>query len=382
MTRERLEPEGILTERDTPIIDRLWMSAVIVCIVLGAAFFDEIDWKPGSLPAVLALSGLAYGWIRHALATTARGNRVWLSLLLTGADIVAVGAAIYISGGPASPFWPMFALPILAATLRFGLKVGLAATCAACGLSLVVLATGRFADGLTGLNLFRFVFMIAMFLLFSFFLGTLMEEEKRLRQEILALSRTDPLTGIYNHRYLLEVLRNELKKATRYDEPLAVGMIDLDLFKSVNDTFGHLAGDKILTELVDTLKRTFRATDCLARYGGDEIAVVMPKAGQHEALAALERARDAVARASFSGPNGQSLRITISTGAAVFPDHGEDALTLLDRADRAMYAAKSSGGNRVQLYDPSLAEMALEAASTLDSRVQPLSTTQEDFSAT
>ncbi|MGE5584760.1 MAG: GGDEF domain-containing protein [Bacillota bacterium] len=375
VTREGLEPEGILTERDTLIIDRLWMSVVIACVVLGAVFFNEIDWKPGSVPAVLALSGLAYGWIRHVLATTALRNRVWLSLLLTGADIMVVGAATYVSGGPASPFWPMFALPILAATLRFGLKVGLAATCAACGLSLAVLATGGGADGLSGLNLFRFVFMIAMFLLFSFFFGTLVEEEKKLRQEILALSRTDPLTGIYNHRHLLDVLRNELKRAARYDEPLAVSMTDLDLFKSVNDTFGHLAGDKILTELVDTMKRTFRATDCLARYGGDEIAVVMPKAGQHEALAALERARDAVARASFSGPNGQSLRVTISAGVAVFPDHGEDALTLLDRADRAMYAAKNSGGNRVQLYHPSLAEMALEAASTLDSRSQPLSTT-------
>ena len=374
MTREGLEPEGILTGRDAPVIDRLWMPAVIVCVVLGAAFFDEIDWKPGSLPAVLALGGLAYGWIRHALATTARGSKIWLGLLLTGADIMVVGAAIYVSGGPASPFWPMFALPILAATLRFGLKVGLAATCAACGLSLAVLATGRFADGLTGLNLFRFMFMIAMFLLFSFFFGTQVEEEKKLRQEILALSRTDPLTGIYNHRYLLDVLRNELKRAARYDEPLAVSMIDLDLFKSVNDTFGHLAGDKILTELVNTLKTTFRATDCLARYGGDEIAVVMPKAGQHEALTALERARDAVARASFSGPNGQSLRITISAGVAVFPDHGEDALTLLDRADRAMYTAKNSGGNRVQVYDPSLAEMALEVASALDSHVRPVST--------
>ncbi|MDK2930288.1 MAG: hypothetical protein PWR07_419 [Bacillota bacterium] len=382
MTRERLEPEGILTERGAPILDRFWMSAVIVCVVLGAAFFNQIDWKPGSLPAVLALGSLAYGWIRYVLGTTARGKRVWLSLLLTGTDIAAVGAAIYVSGGPASPFWPMLALPILAATLRFGLKVGLAATCAACGLSLAVLATGGFADGLTGLNLFRFVFMSAMFLLLSFFFGTLVEEEKRLRQQILALSRTDPLTGIYNHRYLLEVFRNEIKRAARYDEPLAVSMIDLDLFKSVNDTFGHLVGDRILTQLVNTLKRTFRTTDCLARYGGDEIAVVMPKAGQHEALAALERARDAVARASFSGPDGQSLGITISAGVAVFPDHGGDALTLLDRADRAMYAAKNSGGNRVQLYDPSLAEMALEAAPTLDSRFQPLSATQKDFSAT
>lgn len=382
MTRERLEPEGILTGRVTPIIDRLWMSVVIVCIALGAAFFDEIDWKPGPLPAVVALGGLSYGWIRHALAVAARGNRVWLSLLLTGADIVAVGAAIYVSGGAASPFWPMFALPILAATLRFGLKVGLAATCAACGLSLAILATGRFADGLSGLNLLRFVFMIAMFLLFSFFLGTLMEEEKKLRQEILALSRTDPLTGIYNHRYLLDILGNELKRGARYGEPLAVSMIDLDLFKSVNDTFGHLAGDKILTQLVDTLKTTFRSTDCLARYGGDEIAVVMPKAGRNEALTALERARDAVARATFSGPNGQNLQITISAGVAVFPDHGEDPLTLLDRADQAMYVAKNSGGNRVQLYDPSLAEMALEAASTLDCRSQPLFATQKDFSAT
>ncbi|MGE5587845.1 MAG: GGDEF domain-containing protein, partial [Clostridia bacterium] len=319
---------------------------------------------------------------RHALATAARGKRIWLGLVITGADILFVGAAIYVSGGPSSPFWAIFALPVLAATMRFGLKVGLVATCAASVLSLVVLAAGGFSNGLSGLNLSKLVFMISMSLLFSFFFGTLVEEEKKLRQEILTLSRTDPLTGIYNHRYLLDLLRSELKKAARYGEPLAVSMIDLDLFKSVNDTFGHLAGDKILTQLVDTLKGTFRATDCLARYGGDEIAVVIPKAGQNEALTALERARDAAARARFSEPNGRSLQVTISAGVAIFPDHGDDALTLLDRADRAMYAAKNSGGNRVQLYHPSLEEATLEAAPAIDSHFRSLPAPREDFGAT
>ncbi len=356
-------------------MDNLWLSAVVACILLGVAFFDEIEWQPGSFPGALAVAGLVYGWLKRVIATAARGHGLLLGILLTGADIVFIGATIYVSGGPASPFWPLFALPILATTLRFGLRMGLTATVVACGLSLAVLAAGRFAHGLSGLNLLRFMFMIAMFLLFSFFFGTLVEEEKKLRQDILALSRTDPLTGIYNHRYLLDVLQSETRRAARYGEPLAVSMIDLDLFKSVNDTFGHLVGDRILIQMVDTLKTTFRATDHLARYGGDEIVAVMPKAAREDALAALGRARERIAGATFSGPNGQSLRITISAGAAVFPDHGGDALTLLDMADRAMYVAKNSGGNRVQFYDPSLSdtsdETALEVASTADPRPEP-----------
>ncbi|MGE5592814.1 MAG: GGDEF domain-containing protein [Betaproteobacteria bacterium] len=369
MTRERPDREGILTGRDAPVIDRLWMSAAVVSVMVGVAFLDEIEWKPGLLPVVLALIGPAYVWIRRRLASTELGDGVWLKLLFTSADIAIVEAAIYVSGGPSSPFWPLAALPILAATLRFGLKAGLATAFAACAVSAAVLATGKIPGGLSGLNLCRLVFTGAMLLLISFFLGMLVEEEKQLRQEVLALSRIDPLTGIYNHRYLLDVLGVELKRAARYGEPLAVSMIDLDLFKSVNDSFGHLAGDKILTQLAYTLKKTFRATDCLARYGGDEIAVVMPKTGCQDALAAMERARYAVSETGFSGPNGQTLRITISAGIAVFPDDGEDALVLLDKADRAMYAAKGSGGNRVQLYRPSLGEMAFETASTLDSHL-------------
>jgi diguanylate cyclase (GGDEF)-like protein len=365
VTPESFKPERVLTSLCTPVIDRLWVSAVVAGVLLGAAFFDEIEWKPGSFPPVLAVGGLAYAWARHAVATAALSKRVWLGLLVTGADIAFVGAAIYVSGGPSSPFWAMFVLPVLTATMRFGLKIGLVTTCAASVLSFAVLTVGGFSDGLLGLNLSRPVFMIAISLIASFFLGTLVEEEKKLRQEILTLSRTDPLTGLYNHRYLLELLGGELKRAARYGEPIAVSMIDLDLFKSVNDTFGHLVGDRILTQLVDTLKGTFRATDCLARYGGDEIAVVMPKAGHREALSALERARDAAAKARFSGPSGQSLQVTISAGVAVFPDHGDNALSLLDKADRAMYSAKNSGGNRVQLYHPSLEEATLEAAPTV-----------------
>gem|GEM_PF-1367565 len=369
MTRERPDREGILTGRDALVIDRLWMSAAVVSVMVGVAFLDEIRWRPGLFPFSLAVIGPAYVLVRRRLASTELGNSLWLKLLLTSTDIAIVEAVIYVSGGPSSPFWPLAALPILAATLRFGLKAGLATAIAACALSVAVLAAGEAPEGLSGLNLCRLVFTGAMLLLISFFLGMLLEEERRLRQEVLALSRTDPLTGIYNHRYLLDVLGIELKRAARYGEPLAVSMIDLDLFKSVNDAFGHLAGDKILTQLADTLKKTFRTTDYLARYGGDEIAVVMPNTGCQDAFAALERARDAVSETGFVGPNGRILKITISAGIAVFPDDGEDALVLLDKADRAMYAAKGSGGNRVQLYRPSLDEMAFETASALDSRL-------------
>ena len=168
---------------------------------------------------------------------------------------------------------------------------------------------------------------------------------KRLRK----LSITDGLTELYNHRHVHELLRDEFERSRRTEEPLAVTMIDLDKFKSVNDTYGHPTGDVVLYETARILRETAREIDMVGRYGGEEFIVILPNTDEAEAAAFAERVRTAVEAHVYRDPDTSvELRMTCSSGAASFPAEGVDAPEqLLKKADAALYVAKESGRNRV-----------------------------------
>ena len=168
---------------------------------------------------------------------------------------------------------------------------------------------------------------------------------KRLRK----LSITDGLTELYNHRHVHELLRDEFERSRRTEEPLAVTMIDLDKFKSVNDTYGHPTGDVVLYETARILGDTAREIDMVGRYGGEEFIVILPNTDEAEAAAFAERVRTAVEAHVYRDPDTSvELRMTCSSGAASFPTEGVDTPEqLLKRADAALYMAKESGRNRV-----------------------------------
>jgi two-component system, cell cycle response regulator len=169
------------------------------------------------------------------------------------------------------------------------------------------------------------------------------EANKKLRK----LSITDGLTGLFNHRHIHELLRDEFERTRRSGEPLAVAMLDLDRFKQVNDTYGHPTGDVILYETAQILRDTAREIDMVGRYGGEEFIVVLPGTDEEKAARFAERVRTAVCEHLFRDePN--EVRMSLSSGVASFP--GEDADSpdrLLRRADQALYAAKEGGRNRV-----------------------------------
>ncbi|MDK2785006.1 MAG: hypothetical protein PWQ41_1761 [Bacillota bacterium] len=171
-------------------------------------------------------------------------------------------------------------------------------------------------------------------------------ENARLYNEVAALARLDALTGIYNRRALVEALTSEVARSKRYGLKLAVLMVDLDNFKSVNDACGHLAGDALLKKIAARIASSVRSVDVVGRYGGDEIAVLLPEAGPLEAYQVAERIRQAVRELARE----EYCRVTTSIGIASFPQHGEDAESLLAAADRAMYYAKRQGGDRVLTY--------------------------------
>jgi len=164
-----------------------------------------------------------------------------------------------------------------------------------------------------------------------------------------ALSVTDDLTQLYNSRYLNQVLRREAKRASRSGRPLSLLFVDLDGFKSVNDRHGHQSGSTALVEAAAVIRRCARETDMVARFGGDEFAIVLPDTGSEGASAVGERVRERVAAHPFLAGNGLNLRLTASVGVATLPDVAASAEELVRAADMAMYQVKGSGKNGVRI---------------------------------
>ncbi len=171
------------------------------------------------------------------------------------------------------------------------------------------------------------------------------------RERFQELARTDALTGCYNRRALFELLAAELDRAKRYERTVALLIVDLDFFKEVNDGRGHLAGDGVLRQMGEILRKDARSVDVVARYGGDEFVLVLPDTSQEGAIAFAERLRTRIASHNFAEA-GEPLYVTASIGVAAKPDDG--ALTaeeFLGRADRALYSAKDSDSGRDQVQE-------------------------------
>jgi diguanylate cyclase (GGDEF)-like protein len=163
-----------------------------------------------------------------------------------------------------------------------------------------------------------------------------------------ALSVTDDLTRLYNARYLNVALRRESRLAARNSRPLSLLFIDLDGFKSINDNHGHLAGSRALVEAGAVIRGSARETDIVARFGGDEFALILPDTGSPGALAVAERIRDRIARYSFLAADGLHIHLTASVGVATLPDVAMGADELVQAADAAMYRVKDRGKNGIQ----------------------------------
>jgi diguanylate cyclase (GGDEF)-like protein len=164
-------------------------------------------------------------------------------------------------------------------------------------------------------------------------------------QRAEGLSVTDDLTQLYNSRFLSQVLRRETKRASRSGRPLSLLFIDLDGFKEINDTHGHLFGSRALVEAAGVIRSSARETDMVARFGGDEFAMILPDTGSEGAAAVGERVREKVATFRFLEGDGLDIRLTVSVGVATLPDVAASADGLVQAADEAMYWVKDHGKN-------------------------------------
>ncbi|HUL93716.1 MAG TPA: diguanylate cyclase [Burkholderiales bacterium] len=182
----------------------------------------------------------------------------------------------------------------------------------------------------------------------------LQRREKELQEQAIS----DPLTGLYNRRYLNEFLPRELARSGRNATPVAVILMDLDQFKRVNDSFGHEAGDIVLGAVGNLLKGKVRGSDIACRYGGEEFALILPETGAEAAARRAEDIRVAISALEVSHGGKPLGKIAASFGIALFPDHAQDADNLMRVADIALYDAKGAGRNRVVVGQRSGAESA------------------------
>jgi diguanylate cyclase (GGDEF)-like protein len=170
--------------------------------------------------------------------------------------------------------------------------------------------------------------------------------ENAYHEEIYRLTTIDGLTQIFNKRYFLETLEREIARSHRYRREMSLVMFDIDHFKKINDSYGHLAGDYVLKHLAQTVKTRIRREDCFARYGGEEFAIVLPEIDGLNAKPFAEKIRQLVEATEFKFEN-TSMPVTISMGVATLDMDSTDPQALIKRADERLYEAKSSGRNCV-----------------------------------
>lgn len=164
------------------------------------------------------------------------------------------------------------------------------------------------------------------------------------------LATIDGLTELYNHRYFQDTLRKQMDIARRYNQPFSLIIADIDFFKKFNDTYGHQAGDAVLRQVAQILKKNSRTTDYVCRYGGEEMSIILPNTSAEEALNNANRICKAVAEKPFQLTPVDSATVTISLGVATFPENAQTPQDLIEWADKGLYYAKEHGRNQVGRY--------------------------------
>lgn len=189
-----------------------------------------------------------------------------------------------------------------------------------------------------------------------------------LRERVEELSLTDPLTRLWNRRHFESQLELEVQRARRYRKPLTLLILDLDRFKNVNDRFGHPEGDRVLRVISQMVRDSFRKTDIVCRYGGEEIAVIAPETSFAEALSLAERTRERISQTVIP-VTGEPFRITVSIGLATLKDGAEGGSELMATADAALYRAKADGRNACRGDEHSIASRREAPATGIEKRL-------------
>ena len=288
---------------------------------------------------------------------------VWGFEAMLAAGTLLVASAVYGSGDPASPFATFyFWIAIYAFYFLSRARAVLQMALIGAAYLAVLFTHGE----LHATPILHWAVVTSVLVVAGAFIGVQRAHLERLIDRLSDAARTDSLTGLVNRRGFEELFATELERARRTGRPLSVIICDLDAFKSVNDRFGHAAGDHALEKLSTILQRTKRRIDTAARIGGEEFAVIAPDSDQHAAYILAERMRREVRERFATEP----YALTLSIGLATYPRHGAWPDALIGAADEALYAAKKLGRNRTVVFSSEIAETLLGPAAPAGPRFE------------
>jgi diguanylate cyclase (GGDEF)-like protein len=317
-----------------------WLTVVLVLLY-------QVVFTPGPEAAsALALGTLVFGGFIltfHYLNFYRRESN-WKIAIETWVMIAFITWVLLHTGRLESPLANLYLLVIITTALTLGkaatlLQMALIAAC------YLWLSEPSETQSLT-IYLASLAAKLAPMVLVAYITTMLSSDIRRALVHIKALSETDELTGVLNMRAFATVADRVSRQAARYHHPYSVVMVDSDSLKSVNDRFGHQAGNRLLQMLVQCIQAQLRETDFLARYGGDEFILLLPETTAIGAEKLGVRIRQRVEAAVLSTRD-NPVSCTVSIGVASYPEHASDLETLMERADQALYSSKSSGKNQV-----------------------------------
>ncbi|MFO8062387.1 MAG: GGDEF domain-containing protein [bacterium] len=288
----------------------------------------------------------------------------YLSFIHVDFDIIYVISIIYITGGLDSRFLLLLTYNII--TMSFLVPGFRTYIYSAIVLILLTLTSSHisvvgqspylkfsFTNPMPDMVYIFFIYIFSVYIA-KYVSNRIYEKQKELNdlyEKAYKMSITDSLTGLYDQRYFRLAASDAIDIAEETNHQLAVVMIDLDNFKSFNDHNGHLIGSRALKEISDIIKGSFRKTDILAKYGGDEFVILMRDIDDEFIIPTLRRFAHNIRTHDFSPEHPDYNHITASMGVAVFPRNGSTVATLIDRADKALYRVKNTGKDRLMLYD-------------------------------
>ena len=263
--------------------------------------------------------------------------------------ILFIAWVVWFTGKINSPLLNLFLLPVIASSLILG-KIMTAVEVLVIAGCYMGLAYHPSANSFATLSYWGgMLALLAPVILVAYITTMLAADIRYAVDKIRQVSDTDDLTGLYNMRAFSSILQRAFKQSVRHGHTLSVLMVDSDNLKNVNDSYGHEAGNRLLQHLVRCIHDELRASDVMARFGGDEFVILLPETNRRGAQEVAERIRRSIESSRFSAREGD-INITVSLGIASYPEDGGNLEIILDKADKAMYRAKQRGRNRVVVY--------------------------------
>jgi diguanylate cyclase (GGDEF)-like protein len=353
-----------------------WVS--IASVLIGVGLSDAYDDTQAAIYALGAMAVVAAVALHDLLPDRRRTQavvafEVVLAIALTTVLLVLTDYA-------SSPFVFVYLLIAVAVALALGGPIALVVAMATTFAFLGVLALDPQLATYTTSDLLRFGLQIGTIWLLAYVAGVFASGERRMRNSVLQLSRTDELTGLYNRSQLFPTLEEEVQRTRRSERGFCLLMIDLDGLKAVNDSFGHHRGDEVLRLLGGVIRHSIRLVDTAYRYGGDEFLVLLPETDFAGAFVVAEKIRVGAEEVGLAAGGGELLT-SVSIGLVSCPEDGSSSEELMIAADRAMYQAKSLGKNQVSgnprprrltlATEPSYPEQAVTPMLTAPKPIQP-----------